>query len=359
MLFLVEEFSSSREQPLSLWRSLLAVMSSMTTLIPGARLRMRSLQLRLNVAGPQLAEHALISWGDSCHQDLRWWSDASHLVGGVSLDLPQPLLLLFTDASDSGWGALLSLLEDQLSGLWTPDISHFSTNHRELLAVFLAVRGFLVHGQHLSSGLPAQGRGYLLGHPQLRGSVHPSLLRVQRCTSATPVCSWDSQRLGRFPQSRFPSLGLRVDPLPRGMPEAFPSLAGQHRPIGHLHESLSAGLLLLDGGSSSDGDRRMRQCWDGIQAYAFPPFGFLPNVLAKVRQSWNLEATLVAPFWPLKPCFPDVLELLVDVLVLLPMRKDLLSQPHFHHFHRNLPALHMTGFHIASDQRAISDSLRE
>ena len=149
MLFLVEEFSSSREQLLSLWRSLLAVMSLMTTLIPGARLRMRSLQLRLNVAGPQLAEHALISWGDSCHQDLRWWSDASHLVRGVSLDLPQLLLLLFTDASDSGWGALLSLLgEDQLSGLWTPDISHFSTNHRELLAVFLVVRGFL----HLLKG---------------------------------------------------------------------------------------------------------------------------------------------------------------------------------------------------------------
>ena len=141
VLSLVEEFSSSREQPLSLWRSLLWVMSSMTALIPGARLRMRSLQLLLNVAGPQPAEHALISWDEACHQDLQWWSDASHLIGGVSLDLPQPRLLLFTDASDSGWGA--SLGDDQLSGLWIPDISRFSINYCELLAVLLAIRGFL------------------------------------------------------------------------------------------------------------------------------------------------------------------------------------------------------------------------
>ena len=102
----------------------------------------------------------------------------------------------------------------------------------------------------------------------------------------------------------------------------------------------------------------MTQCWDGLQAYAFPPFGLILNVLAKVRQSRNLEVTLVAPYWPLKPWFPDVLELLVDILVLLPQRRDLLRQPHFHHFHRNLPALHMTGLRIASERRVISASLR-
>ena len=64
VLSLVDEFSSSREQPLSLWQSLLGVMSSMSTLIPGSRLRMRPLQLRLNVAGPQTSEDALISWDD-------------------------------------------------------------------------------------------------------------------------------------------------------------------------------------------------------------------------------------------------------------------------------------------------------
>ena len=85
VLSLVEEFSSSGEQPLSLWRSLLCVMSSLSALVPGSRLRMRSLQFRLNVAGPQASGDALISWDDSCHIDLRWLSVASRLEVGVSL----------------------------------------------------------------------------------------------------------------------------------------------------------------------------------------------------------------------------------------------------------------------------------
>ena len=127
VLSLVEEFSSSREQPLSLWRSLLGVMSSMSALVPGSRLRMSPLQLRLNVAGPKLSEDVLVSWDDSCLPDLRWWSVANHLKVGVSLDLPHPSLLLFTDTSDSGWGALSG--DDRLSGLWSPVASRFSINH--------------------------------------------------------------------------------------------------------------------------------------------------------------------------------------------------------------------------------------
>ena len=72
VLSLVEEFSSSREQPLSLWRSLLGVMSSMSAPVPGSRLCIRSLQFHLNVAGPQASEDVLISWDHSCSPDLRW-----------------------------------------------------------------------------------------------------------------------------------------------------------------------------------------------------------------------------------------------------------------------------------------------
>ena len=68
----------------------------------------------------------------------------------------------------------------------------------------------------------------------------------------------------------------------------------------------------------------MLQRWDHLQAYAFPPFGLIPRLLAKVRLSRGLELTLVAPFWPLKPWFPDLLELLVEVPVRLPSCRDLL-----------------------------------
>ena len=69
---------------------------------------------------------------------------------GLPLGLPQPDFWLFTDASDTGWGA--SLEDSHLSGLWPPGCSQYSINHRELLAVLYAVQGFLplLKGQSIS-----------------------------------------------------------------------------------------------------------------------------------------------------------------------------------------------------------------
>ena len=64
-----------------------------------------------------------------------------HLDVGVLLYLLHQDLLLFTDASNFSWGA--SLGDDHLSGSWSSVALMFSINHRELLAVLLAVRGFL------------------------------------------------------------------------------------------------------------------------------------------------------------------------------------------------------------------------
>ena len=107
----------------------------------------------------------------------------------------------------------------------------------------------------------------------------------------------------------------------------------------------------------SAGTDAMLQSWDGLQAYAFPPFGLLPWVLAKVRASRNLELTLVAPFWPQHLWFPDLLELLLEVPLFLPKRRDLLRQPHFHRFHQQLSVLQLTAFRISGDPHVRQASL--
>ena len=100
---LVQDFLSCCHHRPSVWDQLLGVMSSVLSLVPGARLHMRSLQLRLNVAGCRLVDNELVSWDDSCLSDLRWWSDISHLQAGLPLDTPQPSLFRFMDALDTGW----------------------------------------------------------------------------------------------------------------------------------------------------------------------------------------------------------------------------------------------------------------
>ena len=99
----------------------------------------------------------------------------------------------------------------------------------------------------------------------------------------------------------------------------------------------------------SAGTDAVLQSWDGLQAYAFPPFSLLPRVLSKVRASRGLELTLVAPFWPQHHWFSDLLELLLEIPLFLPRRRDHLRQPHFHHFHQNLSVLQLTAFHISGN----------
>ena len=138
---LLQDFLSTWSHPVSVWRQLLGIMSSMSALVPGSRLRMRALQIRLNVASRLQLDDFLVEWDSDCHQDLLWWSDVSRLTVGMPLGESLPDLCLFTDASDTGWGA--SLGDVHLSGSWSPLSSRFSINHRELLAVLLALRGFL------------------------------------------------------------------------------------------------------------------------------------------------------------------------------------------------------------------------
>ena len=109
----------------------------------------------------------------------------------------------------------------------------------------------------------------------------------------------------------------------------------------------------------SAGTDAMMQSWDGLQAYAFPPFGLLHHVLLKVGNPGVWSSLLWLPFWPQHPWFPDLLELLVAVPTFLPQRRDLLRQPHFHRFHQNLRVLRLTAYRISSDPLEPSVSLRQ
>ena len=91
------------------------------------------------------------------------------------------------------------------------------------------------------------------------------------------------------------------------------------------------------------------QSWDSLQAYAFPPFTMISQVLAEVRASQGLELTLIAPLWPQHPWFP---ELLILPPLPLPSRWDLLHQPHVRRFHQNLSMLRLHAWRLRRFARA-------
>ncbi|PIK62609.1 hypothetical protein BSL78_00505 [Apostichopus japonicus] len=65
--------------------------------------------------------------------------------------------------------------------------------------------------------------------------------------------------------------------------------------------------------------------WDHLEAYVFPPLCMVGQVLRKIRNSKG-RFILIAPFWPRRPWFAEIPQLLMDVPASLPDKPHLLSQ---------------------------------
>ena len=79
------EFQSCASPTANLWLSLLGVLSSLAHLVPGGRLRMRSLQLYLHRSWDRQDLEAPVFASMECLRDLQWWLHLPRLSLGVSL----------------------------------------------------------------------------------------------------------------------------------------------------------------------------------------------------------------------------------------------------------------------------------
>ena len=70
LLSIGDVFLSCVRQPVSSWLELLGVLSSMIQLVPGGRLRMRSLQFTLRRSWDQVDQTVLVSWTPDIRRDL-------------------------------------------------------------------------------------------------------------------------------------------------------------------------------------------------------------------------------------------------------------------------------------------------
>ena len=294
-----------------------------------------------------------VSWSPLCREDLLWWSKQVQLREGVSLSLPAPDISFFSDASDVGWGALVG--EHHASGLWLPHQKALSINMRELQ---LGLQAF----EHLIVGMSVAlfcNNTTTVAYLRRSGGTFSSTLN----STAREVLLWaESRHIRLLPQFIMGSSNVTADALSRPN-QVIGSEWTLHQEVVHqlVHRwpavidlfatALTARLPVYFSPASDPraaGTDALLQPWDDLQAYAFPPIAIIRRVLLKLRSSKNCELTLIAPFWPQRDWFPDLLELLSDVPITLSDRRDLLRQPHFHRFHQNLPMLRLTAWRLSS-----------
>ena len=320
------KFLSSADLPASIWLSLLGMLSSMSHLVPGGRLRMRSLQLCLHQSRDRVDQSTRVpclrtvfgicGGGSTCPAFLR-----------VSLRQVSPDLDFWSDASDIGWGANLGHLT--ASGLWSQEEVPLSINARELLAVR---RGLL----HFQSSLVGKTISVFCNN-----STAVAYLRKEGSTKS-PFLNSLAQGILHWSES----LSIRLAPqfIPGSLNVLADTLSCPHQ-LPHIEWSLNQDVfrslsrrwpVQIDLFATSEnrqcsiyfspfrdpmaaGTDAFLQSWDGLQAYAFPPWSIIPKVLANLWESRGMELTLVAPYWPQRPWFPDVLHLLLAPTVALPV----------------------------------------
>ena len=105
-----------------------------------------------------------------------------------------------------------------------------------------------------------------------------------------------------------------------------------------------------------------RHPWDDLDLYSFPPFPLVGRVIARVRESSRLAMTLVAPLWPEKEWFADLLLLLTQPPLALPWWDSLLRQPHCNLSRQGVHALNLHSWRLSSvtsESRAFREGLLE
>ena len=242
----------------------------------------------------------------------------SALSVGVPIVLPVSMAEVFTDASLAGWGA--HFLSSEAAGVWSYDQSLFHINMLEMLAVQNALREF-------DSILPTgriqvrSDNTTVVSYIQKQGGTHSHSLSVlvERILteqwSRSDVDSLShrrqSQYLGRSAEQGSPGSSNRT-PVP--VPEAWQVDA-------------------------------LAFSWRGLEAYAFPPFPLMPEVLRKARQD-QPSLILVASDWPAQSWYADLLRQSQGRKLALQILPKQLIQPRSGIQHSNPQLLKLTAWKL-------------
>ena len=147
--------------------------SSMQAVLP-APLHYRHLQM-LQVKGLLAGKsyETMVSLNQNCLNDLQWWVDQISTWNGRSIITPAPDLVITTDASLQGWGAVCQGVRTR--GLWSQQESNtLHINALELKAALFAVRAFTAKERQLHVHLRMDNRtavAYVLKMGGTRSSV--------------------------------------------------------------------------------------------------------------------------------------------------------------------------------------------
>jgi hypothetical protein len=303
--------------------------------VPFAQAHYRSLQ-QLFISESQRFSHVLhtkVTLEDNCKLELAWWASSLAALNGRPLLVREPDVVVYSDASNTGWGAVCDGVTT--NGHWDLDDRARHINELELLAALYALKVFTKQARDISVRLFLDNSTAVHYINKSGGTRSRSLTAV-----AAQLVSWCEERSITVQAIHLPgALNVIADRQSRVLQDSSDWML--HPEI--FHQLLCLWEMEVDLFASS-WNRQLKRFiswqpqpdalsvnaftmnWRPLRGYAFPPFGLIPKCLSKLRTD-RAEVTLVAPVWPSQPWFPVLLELAVQPPLILPNRRDLLQGP--------------------------------
>ncbi len=306
-------------------------MAAASNVIPFGLLYMRPLQWWLKTKGfsPRGNPLRMIRVSRRCVRALDMWRKPWFLNQGPVLGAPCRQLSLATDASLTGWGAVMS--GRSARGLWSGRHLIWHIYCLEMLAVF---RVFLpdLRGHHV---LVRTNNTAVVSY-----IIHQGGLRSRPLYKlAHQILLWSQDKFLLLRALFIPGyLNVGPDVLSRQGPRPgewmlHPEVVKQIWRMSYQVEvdlfatrvNAQCPLWFSLAPPAPLGLDAMVQTWPRLRLYAFPPIALLPGVLMRVRRD-GVRLLLVAPCWPGRVWFSDLISLLDSSPWEVPIRRDLLSQ---------------------------------
>jgi len=245
-----------------------------------------------------------------------------------------PSLVIQSDASGSGWGAVSQGIRTR--GSWSLEESTLHINCLELLAATYAIKAFtksLVNIHVLIQMDNTSAIAYINKMGGAKKGVLDSHARM--------LWDWCLARRITLRAEHLPGLlNVTADAESRAKPDPADWKLDQ-RLFRVLNQSFGPFTIDLFANRNNAQISRfysylpdpeaeqydaLVQPWEGEEAYAFPPFNLISKCLRKVTNE-AVSLFLICPVWPAQACYPYLLDLLVSNPVLLPCHQDLLKDP--------------------------------
>lgn len=266
--------------------------------------------------------------------ELHWW--VQNVTSAFRNIMPtDPDLILTTDASNTGWGAVQGT--QKTGGLWDLEEQAFHINYLELKAVLLGLKSLCttIYNKHI--GIQSDDTT-TVAYVNAMGGI-----KSADCNDlAKQIWQWCREREIWLSVCHIPgSTNVDADTESRNTnsstewslhSDVFADINKMWRPF---HVDLFASRLNFKVSTYASwkpdpGAKYVNafyMSWNEHYFYAFPPFSVIAACLQKIDQD-QATGVLVVPIWQTQPWFTTLLHLLVDYPLRLPQSNHLLMQPH-------------------------------